>query len=151
EFIAALQGQFADEDASHLTEARRRVQEAEEYLAQLDDQNAARSARIGMEALALVRPTPEMLGLYADLAFAYGQAQLGLRKPNDASLAFQLAHRLDPARRPDPTRYQPNVVQAYLAAANKQGIAAKLEIKGSGRVWIDGIEQGPAGKTYDTF
>lgn len=150
EFIAALQGDFGDEDASHLAEARRRVGEAEEYLAQLDDQNAARSARIGMEALALVQPNPEMLGIYAELAFAYGQAQLGLRKPNDASLAFQLAHRLDPARRPDPTRYQPNVVEAYLAAANKQGIAAKLEIKGEGRVWIDGIEQGPAGKTYNT-
>lgn len=151
EFIAALQGDFGDEDASHLGEGRRRVQEAEEYLAQLDDQNAARSARIGMEALALVQPTSEMLGLYADLAFAYGQAQLGLRRPNDASLAFQLAHRLDPARRPDPTRYQPSVVQAYLTAANKQGIAAKLEIQGDGRVWIDGIEHGPAGTTFDTF
>lgn len=150
ELIAALQGDFDDEDAPHLAAARRRKAETEEYLAQLDDQNAARSARLGMEELAFVTPTPEMLGLYADLAFAYGQAQLGLRKPNDASLAFQLAHRLDPARRPDPTRYLPHVVEAYHAAANKPSVASKLEVRGEGRVWIDGMELGPAGSTFDT-
>lgn len=150
ELIAALQGAFNDEDASHLAAARRRKAETEEYLAQLDDHNAARAARLGMEELAFVHPTPEMLGLYADLAFAYGQAQLGLRKPNDASLAFQLAQRLDPARRPDPTRYLPHVVEAYHAAANKPSVPAKLEVRGDGRVWIDGMELGPADKTFDT-
>jgi hypothetical protein len=149
-FIEALQGAFEDEDGRHLQTARRAKQEAEEKLADLDDLNAARAATTGMQELAYVQPTPEMLGLYAELAFAYGQAQIGLRRPNEASLAFQLAHRLDPARRPDPTQYQPNIVQAYDAAASKTTSAAKLEVKGEGRVWIDGVELGPAGKIVDT-
>jgi hypothetical protein len=149
-FNPALQGPFEDEDAPHLERARRYKQEAEDFLAQLDDHNAQRAATSGMNELALVHPTPQMLGLYADLAFAYGQAQIGLRRPNDAALAFQLASRLDPARHPDPTRYPPNVVQAYDAAANKQTIPAKLAVTGEGRVWIDGVEVGLAGNTFDT-
>ena len=149
-FIEALQGAFEDENGRHLAAARRAKQEADEKLAELDDVNAARAAAAGMQELAFVQPTSEMLGLYAELAFAYGQAQVGLRKPNEASLAFQLAHRLDPARRPDPTRFQPNIVQAYQAAATKAPIPAKLEVKGEGRVWIDGIDLGPAGKVLDT-
>jgi hypothetical protein len=148
-FADALQGDFEDEDARHLAVARRAKHNADDYLAQLDDANAQREARMGMDTLALVQPSAEMLGLYADLAFVYGQAQLGLRKPNEASLAFQLAHRLDPSRRPDPTRFPPAIVQAYTAAANKPTIATKLDIRGEGRVWIDGVEQGPAG-VYET-
>jgi hypothetical protein len=148
---AALQGQFVDEDAQNLAVARLKKQEAEDFLALTDDANAARSARTGMDALAYVRPdAQEMLGLYADLAFAFGRAQIGLRRPNDASHAFQLAHRLDPQRNPDPTQYEPNIVQAYAAAVKKPAIAAKLEVTGSGRVWIDGVELGPAGVAYDT-
>jgi hypothetical protein len=149
-FNAALQGTFEDEDAPHLQAARRAKDQSEDYLAQLDDNNAAKAARAGMAELAFVQPTPEMLGLYAELAFAYGQALIGLRKPNDASLAFQLAHRLDPSRRPDPTRFQPNVVQAYQAASNKPAVVAKLDVKGDGRVWIDGVELGPTGKPFET-
>jgi hypothetical protein len=80
----------------------------------------------------------------------YGQAQIGLRNPNEASRAFQLAHRIDPNRSPDPTRYQPNIIAAYKAAADRTTIPAKLVVRGSGRVWIDGIEQGPAGAQYET-
>lgn len=149
-FIDALQGEFGDEDARYLATAHRAKLEADEALAQLDDANAARQARRGMDELAFVRPTPEMLGLYADLAFSYGQAQIGLRKPNEASLAFQLAHRLDPQRRPDPTRYQPSIVQAFEAATLKPVIPAKLEVRGDGRVWIDGVELGPANRFFDT-
>ena len=149
---AALQGEFEDEDAPHVAAAKRRKAEADDFLTQqLDDANAARSAQQGMQELASVNPTyPEMLGLYADLAFAYGQAQLGLKKPNEASLAFQLAARLDPSRAPDPTRYPPNVMAAYSAAVKKPTIGAKLVVRGTGRVWIDGIELGPAGEAYDT-
>lgn len=150
-FIEALRGAFADEDTPHLDAAHKRELEAEDSLAQLDDAQAAKAAASGMQELTYVDPTnPQILGLYADLAFSYGQAQIGLRRPNEASLAFALAHRLDPLRRPDPTRYQPNIVQAYAAAAAKQTIAAKLEVKGEGRVWIDGIDLGPAGGTFDT-
>ena len=146
---AALQNDFVDEDGPHIARAHAFKQDAENYLAQVDDDAAARYARDGMRELARVTPTSAVLGLYAELAFAHGQAQIGLRNPNDASLAFQLAHRLDPARRPDPTRFPPNIVQAYNAAANKPTIPAKLDVVGEGRVWIDGIELGPAG-TYET-
>jgi hypothetical protein len=149
-FTTALQGPFADEDADRLALARKYKQFADDALAQLDDEGGRRNARAGMEELAYVQPTSEMLGLYAELAFAYGQAQIGLRNPNDASLAFQLAHRIDPNRTPDPTRYQPNIITAYKAAAAKPTIAAKLVIRGTGRVMIDGIEQGPAGAQYET-
>ncbi len=149
-FTSALLGELEDEDGPHLARAQRYEQEAEEFLAQLDDSNAARAARNGMVELGSVRPSSPMLGLYAELAFAWGQAQIGLRKPNDAALAFALAHRLDPAHRPDPTRYQPAIVQAFEAAAVKPAVAARLEVKGEGRVWIDGVELGPAGATFDT-
>jgi hypothetical protein len=147
---AALQGDFEDEDANHLARARALKQRADEFLANVDDGNAASSAREGMEELAFVQPTSEMLGLFADLAFTYGRAQIGLRRPNDASLAFQLAHRLDPGRTPDPTRFEPNIIAAFEAAKAKPTIAAKLAVQGNGRVWIDGIEQGPAGETFGT-
>jgi len=150
QFNAALQGRFDDEDAPHVLRATQYKQEAEDFLANTDDGNAANKARDGMDELASVQPTSQNLGLYADLAFAYGQALVGLRKPNDASLAFQLALRLDPQRSPDPTRYQPNIIAAYKAAAAKPAIAAKIIVKGEGRVWIDGVEQGPAGNTFDT-
>lgn len=148
--IAALRGPFVDEEGAYLRRAQQYKQQADDALSQLDDRNAAIFAGNGMAELAFVQPSPEMLGLYAELAFAYGQAQIGLRKPNDASLAFQLAHRLDPAHSPDRTRYPPNIVAAFNAAAVKPTIAAKVAIKGEGRVWIDGVEQGPAGATFDT-
>jgi hypothetical protein len=150
EINAALLGDFGDEDAAHLARARKLEQDAEDALAQLDDAAAERSARAGMDELGSVMPTAEMLGLYADLAFAFGQAQIGLRKPNDASRAFQLAHRLDPQKTPDPMRYQPNIVDAFKVAAEKPPIKAKLVIRGDGRAWMDGIELGPAGNQYDT-
>jgi hypothetical protein len=149
-FSAALQGSFGDEDAVHLASARRYKELAEDALAQVDDEGARRNARAGLEELEYVEPGKEMLGLLVDLAFAYGQAHVGLRNPNDASRAFQLAHRIDPRRSPDPTRYQPNIIAAYKAAADKQTIAAKLVVRGTGRVWIDGVEQGPAGQQYET-
>ncbi len=150
ELTTALKGDFSDENEGPLAEAKRLKQQADEALAQLDDEQARKNARAGMERLTYVAPSPEMLGLYADLAFAYGQALIGLRKPNDARLAFQLAHRIDPKRSPDPTRYPPNIVEAYTVAAARESIAAKLVVRGSGRVWIDGIEQGAAGARYDT-
>jgi hypothetical protein len=149
-FSAALQGDFADENANNLAKAREYKQFADDALAQLDDEGGRRNARAGMDVLTYVHPTDEMLGLYAELAFAYGQAQIGLRKPNEASLAFQLAHRIDPNRRPDPTRYEPNIIAAYKAAAAKATIPAKLVVRGTGRAMIDGIEQGPAGAQYET-
>jgi hypothetical protein len=147
---SALLGEFEDEDKPRIDAAKRAKQEVEDALAQLDYRTAANAANRGMDNLANVVPVSEVLGLYADLAFGYGQAMLGLRKPNDANQIFGLVHRLDPARAPDPTRYEPAIVTAFRAAAGKRIEVASIEIKGDGRVWIDGIEQGPANAKYET-
>jgi len=150
EFQVALKGAFDDEDRPHVELAKKAKQQAEEALAQLDYRTASLQANTGMQELAIAMPVPEVLGLYAELSFADGQAQLGLRRPNEASRAFALAHRLDASKHPDPTRYEPGILDAYRLAANKAPLPAKLEVKGEGRVWIDGVEQGPANETYDT-
>jgi hypothetical protein len=92
--------------------------------------------------------SPEALGLYAELAFDIGQSFLRQRKPNDASLVFGLSNRLDPAKRPDPARYEPDIVDAYGLAIAKIAVPAKLEVRGTGTVWIDGVDRGPPG-TFD--
>jgi len=146
--LSALKGAFADEDASALESARRARAQCEELLVGLDYPTAERTAREGMDALLRVRPTSDVLGLYAELAFDSGQALLRQRKPNEASLAFGLSFRLDPARRPDPGRYEPDIVEAYQLASARPPVTARLEVKGTGTVWIDGVDRGPPG-TFD--
>ncbi len=148
-FIRPLKGDFADEDRPSIEAATRAKQEAAEFIVQLDFRNAEAAATRGTLMLTNVRPTSEALGLYAELAFAAGQAGLKLRKPNDASLAFGLSHRLDSAKRPDPTRYEPDIVQAYQLAATKTATPASLEVQGTGTVWIDGVDRGPAPGTFE--
>lgn len=148
-FIRSLKGPFADEERPSLELARSAKQEAQDLLVQLDDRAAEAAAERGTQALLHVRPTPDVLGLYAELAFASGQAALRLRKPNDASLLFGLSFRLDPAKRPDPTRYEPEIVEAYALAAGKTAVPAKLEVRGTGTVWIDGIDRGTAPGAFD--
>lgn len=148
-FIRSLKGAFADEEAPAVEAARRARSEAEDFLVNFDHRSAELAAERGTQALHSVRPTPDVLGLYAELAFAAGQAALKLRKPNDATLAFGLSYRLDPAKRPDPTRYPPEIIEAYQLAVTKQAIPAKLDVKGTGTVWIDGIDRGPAPGSFD--
>lgn len=143
--VKALKGPFADEEREALAEARLARQAADDGLVQLDYRAAEVAAERGMLALHNVRPTSDVLGLYAELAFAAGQAALRQRKPNEASLAFGLSYRLDSAKRPDPARYEPDIVEAYQLAVTKIPVPAKLEVKGSGTVWIDGIDRGPPG------
>lgn len=149
-FEAALVGGFLDEDRAHIDRAKGNQKEADDALGQLQYTDALRAAGNGMRELTFVMPTSEVLGLCADLAFAAGQAQLGLRKPNEASQYFALAHQLDQSSTPDPTRYEPAIITAYRNAVKKTPIFAKLEIKGTGRVWIDGVERGLANATFET-
>ena len=87
---------------------------------------------------------------YPELAFDIGQSYLRQRRPNDASLVFGLSNRLDPAKRPDPARYEPDIVEAYQLAVTKLPVPAKLDVKGAGTVWIDGVDRGPPG-TFDVI
>ena len=147
-FNPALQGPFfgivgEGEFDSQLARARQAKGEADSALklARPDFRTAETAARRGVLALSEVAPTKDMIALYADLVFDLGQAQLIQGKTKDANQSFTLVHRLDPARKPDPARYLPEIIDAYESTAPKDGAVAKLIVKGMGRVWIDGVEQ----------
>jgi len=142
-----LRGQLVDEDADALKRARDQKTKAEELLAppKFDFKAAALEAERGEEELRGATPSDAVLVLYADLAFVQGQAQLGMKKPKDAAAAFGLVHRLSPGRTLDPGVYLPELIKAFDDAANLPTQTATLMVKGSGRVWIDGIERGPPG------
>jgi len=136
-----LLGLIVDEDAEHLTDARTFKQGAEERLAKFDFPGAAETATSGQDRLNSAAPTPAVVELYAELAFILGQARLGERSPKLAATAFRLAHQLNPKFTPNPARYLPEVVQAFDAARTAAGIG-KIDVRGSGRVFIDGKEAG---------
>ncbi len=143
--VGALRGTLVDEEKRYIDEAKQARKETDDALGLLDFRNAEIAATRGLEALHNVQPTSDVLGLYAELAFATGHAALRQRKPNDASLAFGLSYRLDSSKRPDPARYEPDIVEAYQLATTKLPVPAKLEVKGTGTVWIDGVDRGPPG------
>lgn len=144
----ALQGPFEDEDAENLRRARQWRSDADTALSlpRPDFGGAATNVKNGLEALALVSPSPEMLAIYADLMFDLGQAQLGQGKQIDAVRSFGLVRRLDPNRKPDPARYLSEITDAYDATA-KPVSNSPLTVKGSGTVWIDGKPVGEAPHT----
>jgi hypothetical protein len=148
----ALQGPFDDEDAENLRRARQWRSDADTALsfARPDFGGAATNVKNGLEALALVAPSPDMLAIYADLMFDLGQAQLGQGKQIDAVRSFGLVRRLDPNRKPDPARYLSEITDAYDATA-KPVAKSPLTVKGSGTVWIDGkaIGEAPQTQTID--
>ncbi|HUJ57094.1 MAG TPA: hypothetical protein VLX92_01315 [Kofleriaceae bacterium] len=145
---AALEGAFIDEDGPPLAEALKQRAAAEEHLAQFDYQGAEADAENGEQALVAVTPTAASAP-YAELAFVLGETELYLKKPNEAARAFALVHRLEPMRRPDPARYVPEVVTAFEAAIAAKPQTVKLDIAGTGRVWIDGVEVGAAPGAFD--
>ena len=144
-FVRSLKGPLADEERPYLETARQAKRQADDFLANLEWGSAENAAERAIEALHNVRPLPDVLGLYAELAFDAGLAALRQRNPNKASQMFGLSNRLDPGKRPDPARYQPEIVDAYQLAVTKIPVPAKLEVKGTGIVWIDGVDRGPPG------
>jgi hypothetical protein len=138
---AALQGDFIDEDREGLAAAQAARANAEDALTRFDFQAAAADARDGERVLVSISPSAAAAAC-GDLSFDVGIAELELRQANDASLAFAFAHRLDPARKPDPVRYSPDILQAYATAAATRGAQVKLDVRGTGRVWVDGVERG---------
>jgi len=135
-----------DEDQRALDDARNEKEHAENALADFKFAEAADHAVRGMDWLNNAHPAGA-LGLYADLAFVLGQAKLGEKKPDEAGLAFAFVHRLQDKRRVDPSRYLPEVVVAF-AKAQPAPATIALELRGSGRVWIDGVAVGEGDGTY---
>ena len=149
DFDQWLTGPLVDEDAVHITAARDRRIAAETARNQLDSTKAAAVARDGQHELALVVPTFAVMMLYTELTLELGLAELDQGKLDAANKAFVLVQRLDPARTLDPVRYTQEVVAAYERARATKPAMVELAIKGSGRVWIDGVERGPAPGSFD--
>jgi hypothetical protein len=146
---AALLGPIAEEDSARLQAAERARGDALDLLAQFDVAAAASRALAGQAELLDVGPSPAALALYADLAFALGQARLADRQPQAAAAAFALTHRLAPGRKLELARYLPEVVQAFEAAVTPPAGRGAIEIRGHGRIWLDGREVGVAPLTQD--
>ena len=150
---AALMGQIADEDFKAIAEARAAKQKAEEQLSPgsplFDFSNANKNASEAQDKLLTTAPTPAAVALYAELAFVVGHAQLGLRHPELAAQAFTLAHHLDPSFVPDGGRWLPEVVQAFDRARAASLVMGKIQVIGTGRVFIDGTEVGTSPAWFD--
>ena len=145
QIASELIGEFRDDDARRLADARTAKQAAEQELARFEFKIAEQFAVNGLDDLERVTPSTSALVLYAQLAFVRGQAQLGIpERSADARTAFALAHRLDPSFVPDPARYLPDVVRAFDAAKRAWAGKGKLAVAGSGRLWIDGKDRGIA-------
>jgi len=135
-----------DEDKPSLDKARAAKERAENALAEFKFADAGAAAVDGMDTLQNVDP-PAAVALYADLEFILGQARLGEKKLDLASRAFALVHRLQDRRRVDPSRYLPEVVAAY-DKAQPAPATLSIEVRGTGRVWIDGVAVGDDSGTY---
>lgn len=148
-FNEALQGDFLDENAEYLQQARTERAEADTDLglATPDFKGAAVAANRGLDRMSQVAPSDtsdEAKKLYADLMFDLGFAQLGQAKEADAHKSFQLVHRLDPTRTVDRSRFVEELADAYDKAVTQVVSKSPLTVKGTGTVWIDGVKIGEA-------
>lgn len=158
---AALVDAVDDTDRPRLERANEERRRADEALRQFDSASALRSARDGQAELLVVTPASATRP-YAELAFLAGVAHVNealeasggaarrAARMADAKATFALCHRLDPSRAIDPAKYVPEVVTAYAEAraATQAGEPGQLEIRGTGHVWIDGVELGFAPGTF---
>ena len=136
---------YTGEDSDHINNANNSLKAAQTQLGNYEFKTAQDIAGNGQAELRLSKPNPQGMLLYSKLAFLRGQALLGVPgRQAEASYQFALAHRLDPSFVPDAARFLPDVVQAYDAAKKRWVGTGKLQIVGSGRLWIDGKDVGAA-------
>jgi len=145
-YEAALVGAPIDDDAPLLGSATTSIELAERYLAEFKPDAANSGA--GTASLVQVSPTRAM-PLFARIAFVRGQAHLALKKPEDAKLWFTLVHALEPAKKLDPDQFFPEVIATFEAAVPPTDKSAKLDIRGTGEIWIDGASYGAAPRIVD--
>ena len=139
-----LSGQLVDEDGTPLNQAILARADAQTKLDETHAVEAGGAALSGEQFLAMIVPTTDAQALYAELSILVGLAALDQGHAQEANLALSLAHRLDPGRQLDPARYPPDVVAAWKRAVDSKPELVTLEVKGTGRVWIDFVERGPA-------
>jgi hypothetical protein len=147
---AALQGVPRDEDVAPIDAAKLKKEHADDSLDRYDAVNAENEASDGLTGLLVVVPNATSIALAADLAVARGVANLARRKPADAAVAFALAHRLNPMKELDPARYLPEIRDAFNDAFKIAPAKTSVEIKGTGRAWIDGKDVGQAPGVFET-
>ncbi|CAN5547865.1 hypothetical protein BH11MYX1_BH11MYX1_42380 [soil metagenome] len=139
-----LTGHLVDEDGISLNNATNARAEAQASLDETKASDAGTVARRGEQDLARIVPTADAQALYAELSILVGLAALDQGHAQESNLALSLAQRLDPSRQLDPARYPPDVVAAWKRAVDSKPELVTLEVKGTGRVWIDFVERGPA-------
>lgn len=144
---AALIDRITDPDSAPLQRALAQKSLAEAQIQAFDHQRAIAYAREGQRELLTVTPSLAKK-TYADLAFVVGEALVAEQRLAEATVEFGVSYRLDP-RTLDPVRFVPDVINAYGAARAASTTKGKLEIKGTGTVWIDDDEIGLAPGTFD--
>ncbi len=144
-----LTGPLVDEDGVNFNNAINDRAAAQTALDETRAGDAGTTARSGEKDLAMTVPITEGQALYADLSILTGLAALDQGRAQEANLALALAHRLDPQRQLDPARYPPDVVAAWKRAVDSKPQMVTLEVKGTGRVWIDFVERGPAPGVFE--
>src|SRR5665647_1365220 len=144
---AALIDKLDDPDVDRIDRAVAARAKAEAQILAFDFMAAITDARDGQSELLFVTPS-RAIPAYADLAFVLGVALHNDQRVADAKIAFAHAYRLDPSRIVDPKRVPPDIVQAYADAKVASGLQGKIEVPGTGNVWIDGTEVGLAPGTF---
>jgi hypothetical protein len=147
--IGALVGEFLDESRDKIASAEGIRVRAEGALDSFVFPVAIATAQVGHESLHTVVPTTHAIALYAELSLILGIAKLGEDRGDEAARFFGLVHRLTPGRRLDPALHLPAVVAAFEAARTGQGGTGRLVVKGTGRLWIDGKDQGVTTRPFD--
>ncbi|HEY4240244.1 MAG TPA: hypothetical protein VGM88_10525 [Kofleriaceae bacterium] len=146
---AALLDPLGDsEELPRVTEARELLARADAAVARFELRDVPATIADAQQKLLAVSPrlaTP----VYADAMLLLGQVYLAERQTTDATAAFALVHRLDPTRTLDPAKYVPEVIAAFEVAKLPVATRATLDVRGSGRVWLDGTEVGEAPSAFE--
>jgi hypothetical protein len=140
---AALVDGLPLEDERWISDAQKKLRDAETNLAQRNFREAAIDATEGKQLLLHVTPRAALL-LYADLELSLGQSRLGEKRDDEAHEAFALTYRLDPRRTLDDLHYLPEVIRTFEIAKKVNPGVGLIRVRGAGRVWIDGEEVGNA-------
>lgn len=147
---AILIGQIFDEDNAAIESARRALADADDAMTRFELSVAAARAAAGQAELNNVQPTTAAMSLYAELAFVLGRAKLSEGDRPTARSSFLLTQRLMPDFVPDPTRYLPDVIDAFRQARRSGGGRVSIQIRGQGTAYLDGQSVGTAPVTVDS-
>jgi hypothetical protein len=142
----ALYAPLLDEDAAVITEVRASLDQAEEALAQFNNESALGAAATGETRLLSASPRASVTELLSNLVFTEGLARFPT-DPVGTRFAFAAVHRLTPDRKLDPKHFFPEVIEAYEASGRGDPGTGIIDIQVDGpaaEIWIDGTRAGAA-------